>query len=155
MDGEKIYDVYWEGPFEWDEREEKIKGFHVLYQIYGLHHTYGREVLLYIGSSGRSLKDRLREHEEWLEDEYDKVSLRFGSIGEFKSWKDWDTNQNYPKANENLVRKVEALLIYAHQPSYNDRNKSIAERAKGIRIFNSGRSGQLFPEVSYRYFLGD
>jgi hypothetical protein len=155
VDNEKIYDVYWEGPFEWDGRDKKIRDHHVLYQIYGFHHAYGREVLLYVGSSGRSLKERLKEHEEWLEDEYDKVTLRFGSVGEFTNWKGWDTDEDYKKANGELVERIEALLIYAHQPAYNQASKSQAMRAKGIRIFNSGRLGQLFPEVSYKYFLSE
>jgi len=155
VDNEKIYDIYWEGPFEWDQREAKIKDEHVLYQIYGSHHLYGRDVLLYIGSSVRGLKERLREHEEWLEDEYDKVTLRFGSVGEFTNWKDWDTDDSYTKAKEDLVQRIEALLIYTHQPPYNQINKSQAMKSKGIRIFNSGRSGQLFPEVSYKYFLSE
>jgi hypothetical protein len=75
MGADKIYNIFWEGPFEWDQREAKIKHEHVLYQIYGSHHIYGRDVLLYIGSSVRGLNERLREHEEWLEDEYDKVLI--------------------------------------------------------------------------------
>jgi hypothetical protein len=155
MDNEKIYDVYWEGPFEWGKGERECKDNHVLYQIYGSHHLYGRDVLLYIGSTLRTPFERLREHEEWLEDEYDKVSLRFGSVGEFTNWKDWDSDEDYKKANGELVERIEALLIYAHQPAYNQASKSQAMRANGIRIFNSGRLGQLFPEVSYKYFLSE
>ena len=155
MDNEKLYDVYWEGPFEWEKREDNLKEHHVLYQIYGSHHLYGRDVLLYIGLTSRDMKERLREHKEWINDEYDKVTIRFGSLGEFTTWRDWDTDESYVKPDSNAVERIEALLIYAHYPVYNERNKSQAEKARGIRIFNSGRLGQLFPEISYRYFLGD
>jgi hypothetical protein len=49
---------------------------------------------------------------------------------------------------------VEALLIAAHQPAYNSQNKAKVEKAAGMRVFNTGRSGSLLPEVSYRYWSG-
>jgi hypothetical protein len=154
---EKIYDVYWEGPFEWEKGERKCKNNHVLYQIYGSHHLYGRDVLLYIGSTLRTPFERLREHEEWVEDEYDKMTIRFGSISEFTSasWDEHERRRPYPRLKESVIETVEALLIYANQPAYNSRNKADAKKATGIRIFNTGRIGHLLPEVSYRYFLGD
>lgn len=154
MSNETIYDIYWEGPFEWDEKDQHIKDRHVLYQIYGAHHLYGRDILLYIGMTSKGVNQRLKEHEKWVYEEYDKVSIRIGSLGQFTSWKDWSEG-DYKEAEKSLVGQIEALLIYAHQPVYNKANKEQAKKAKGIRIFNSGFLGQLFPEISYRYFLGD
>jgi len=154
MYNETIYDIYWEGPFEWEEKDKHIKKHHVLYQIYGAHHLYGRDVLLYIGMTSKGVKRRLKEHEGWISEEYDKVRVRIGSLGEFTTWKDWREG-DYKEAEKSLVERIEALLIYAHQPVYNKANKEQSEKAKGIRIFNSGFLGQLFPEISYRYFLGD
>ncbi len=79
------------------------------------------------------------------------MTVRYGSIREFGGWK----NKKPYLVEVSVVKKVEALLIYANQPAYNSRNKADAEIAKGIRIFNSGKLGHLLPEVSYRYFLGD
>lgn len=154
MRKEKIYDVFWEGPYDWTERHEKMKDYHVLYQLYGLHHLYGYRVLLYIGMTS-NIEQRLKWHEEWVEEEYDKVDIRFGSAGAFRNWQDWKEPGNYKKADDDLVKKIEALLIYANQPAYNTINKNGAPTSKGIRIFNSGKSGSLLPEVSYKYFSGD
>ena len=163
---EVVINVHWEGPFEWEERKDRIKGRikdgHVLYQIYGLHHLYGRDVLLYIGSSvgkgsERDINTRLKEHSEWIEWEPDKVKIYLGSLGRFSNWKDWeeDEEETYGRADLKLVEMVEALLIYANQPCYNSRNKVSANQARNIRIFNTGRYGQLLPEVSYWYYEGD
>ena len=157
MDNEKIYDVFWEGPFEWEKGKRECKNGHVLYQIYGSHHLYGRDVLLYIGSTLRTPFERLREHEDWIEDEYDKMTIRFGSISEFTSarWKEQEKRRPYRRPKGSVIGAVEALLIYANQPAYNSRNKIDAKKASSIRVFNTGRIGHLLPEVSYKYFLGE
>lgn len=156
MNNEKTYDVYWEGPFEWGTKGKKTKPYHVFYQIYGSHHLYGRDVLLYIGLTSRDMKERLKEHKEWISDEYDKITVRFGSINEFtsSSWEKQEKRRPYPRPKESVIEAVEALLIYANQPAYNSRNKTGAKKARDFRIFNTGRIGHMFPEVSYKYFLG-
>ena len=68
-------------------------------------------------------------------------------------WKEWKEPGDYAKASDNLVKKIEALLIYANQPTYNSMNKSDAANSKGLRIFNTGKAGQLLPEISYMYHL--
>ena len=152
MASEVIYNVYWEGPYEWEKRYEGVKDYHVLYQIYGAHHLYGRDVLLYIGLS-QELSRRLDEHNAQVDFAYDKVSVRFGAISKFLNWDDWRKSKgNYKKANPDLLAQIEALLIYAHQPIYNNQHKWDAAIAKGIRIFNTGHHGQLFPEISHKYF---
>jgi len=153
MNKEIIYDIYWEGPFDWDIKSKKVKPHHVLYQIYGFHHLYGNNVLLYIGTTSHGI-NRIKDHEYWIEEEYDNVEIRVGSVREFTGWEGWKKPVNYPKPQRKLVEKVEALLIYAHQPVYNMRNKQGANTAKNIRIFNTGKPGSLFPELSAAYFLG-
>jgi hypothetical protein len=106
---------------------------------------------LYLGSSTAGINDRLKQHDEWVADEYDDIKIRLGFIREFESWKDNRDPNDCKKLPKEVVEHVKALLIYANQPAYNDRNKSSAERAKGIRIFNSGKSGHLLPEVSHKY----
>lgn len=157
MKDEKVYEVFWDGPYDCDDENAcgKEEG-NVLYQIYGSHHLYGRDVLLYIGRTGRTAFKRILEHEEWIQEEYDKMTLRYGSIREFSGWKGWENRKEpYPAAEGLPIDGIEALLIYANQPAYNSRNKEGAARAKGIRIFNSGKLGHLLPEVSYEYFLGE
>jgi len=147
---ETIIDVYWEGPFKWGEHEDKIDNCHVIYAIYGIHPVYGRETLLYIGKTSK-VRNRMVAHAGWIEDEYDEVSIRVASLGRITSWKKWNEFERYRKARSRTVTGVEALLINAHQPAYNQTSKDSLGSAKGFRVFNTGRIGSLLPEVSFRY----
>jgi hypothetical protein len=150
---ETLYNVFWEGPFSWNERTRAAKKHHCLYQIYGQHAVYGSNVLLYIGMA-ENVSQRLEQHEEWIADECDEVTIRVGSLGLFTGWSEWE--KAYPKVDRAIVDRIEALLIYAHQPAFNSANKATAkEKSRGLRIFNSGKCGQLLPEVSYKYYFGD
>ncbi len=157
MSDEELYEVFWDGPYDCDKENVRAKDSgNVLYQIYGSHHLYGRDVLLYIGRTQRTPFKRILEHEGWIQDEYDKMTVRYGSIREFDGWKNWESRKKpYRAVGDRIIDKVEALLIYANQPAYNSRNKADAAIAKGIRIFNSGKLGHLLPEVSHKYFLGE
>jgi hypothetical protein len=44
---ERIFDVYWEGPFNWEDRKDKIKDGHVLYALFGTHPVHGQNSLFY------------------------------------------------------------------------------------------------------------
>ena len=147
---ERIFDLYWEGPYNWEEHKKKINGNHVLYASFGTHSVHGHNSLLYIGMT-EDIQTRMAAHEWWVDYEYDPVIVRVASMGEISSWKDWDNSDQYSKANPEDVSKVEALLIYSHHPVYNQRSKSSIGCAKNIRIFNTGKIGKLLPEVSYRY----
>jgi hypothetical protein len=150
---ETIYDVFWEGPFEWEKRQSHLKRRHVLYSIAGSHPVYGRDVLLYIGRTDAGIGNRLSYHEEWVRYESDLVKVRVASVGEFTDWEEWEKNHlHYPKADANIVGKIEALLIYGHQLAYNTRGKSSLGAKIRIRIFNTGKSGLLLPELSYLYY---
>jgi len=151
---ERIFDIYWEGPFKWGEHEDKLDKCHVLYAFFGSHPAYGSNVLLYIGMT-KWINNRMRIHKEWLEEEYDVPLIRIASMGEIGSWDGWDEFPRYEKADLNDIKSVEALLIYAHQPIYNRLNKDTVASGKGLRIFNTGKIGSLLPEVSYRYHNED
>lgn len=148
---DEVYDVYWEGPYGWGYFDMKEK-HHVLYALYGTHPVYGPKSLLYIGQTTREDPKRLGEHDRWVQDESDDVCFYLASIGEFENWTDWKKPGDYDKADLDLVTKIEKLLIHAHQPAYN--SQSLGEPAEfyPIRIFNSGKSGVLLPECSYRYY---
>jgi len=159
----KPYIVFWEGPYQFSEYEKlKTKRGHVLYQLYGTHPIYGSNVLLYIGLSGldgrNDIKKRFEDHDNWVVDEYDDMTVRLGSIGIYndKDWMEWEKlpDEAYEKPSESTIKNIEALLIYAHQPAYNQKSKGSTKSAKGIRIFNAGKMGQLLQELSYLYFVG-
>jgi len=154
---ERIINVHWKGPYLFeDAQKEDIQPGYVLYQIYGLHHLYGSDVLLYIGKTEEGLNQRLSQHGRWIAEEYDKVRFRMGSLGIMNSWDDWEEEGpwDFPEEEPELIGFVESLLIYSHQPVYNTMNKNSAGMAKGLRVFNTGEIGRLFPEVSYEYYFG-
>ena len=151
---EIVFDVRWDGPFTWDDSRNHTRDDHVLYALYGTHPLYGRDVLLYIGQSRAGVRNRLNKHAAWVGDEADEVTVRLGSIGLFRSWTKWSADAPYETAGKPTVDGIEALLIAAHQPGYNSQNKAQIRKAKGIRLFNTGRSGSLLPEVSYGYWIG-
>ena len=159
MTREEIYDVYWQGPFEWRRRNELNNPGHVLYSLHGTHHLYGQNVLLYIGMTENTPKGRFLSHEKWVVEEYDPMTIKVASVGKFINWKVWDEfeeDEPYPKFEDyNILNAIESLLIYSSQPAYNIVNKESLNNAQGIRIFNTGHAGLLFPEVSYKYFIGE
>ncbi len=155
---EKIFDVYWEGPFPWHQRKDRVKPHHVLYSLHGTHHLYGRDVLLYIGRT-EDLEARLDGHEWWVEEEFDPVQLKVASVGPYDNPDAWSracdkmgADFEYSKADPEVVRQIEALLILAHQPAYNSSSKTSITVPRGLRIFNTGKVGLLHPEVSYVYY---
>jgi hypothetical protein len=147
-----IFDVYWEGPVSWSERNRLERGPYVLYSIHGTHPVYGSNVLLYIGRTARAGGQRLDEHEWWVDHECDEVVVRVGSVGSFTDWGAWEETERYPKAKNDLVEMIEALLIHANQPAYNSQGKQSLSVAEHFRVFNSGWFGRLLPECSTRYF---
>jgi hypothetical protein len=149
---ERVFDVFWEGSYSWGNHNQSIRDSHVLYALYGSHPVYGQNALLYIGMTERGVGIRLSEHADWIEDESDQIKIRVASMGEITSWEGWDEEDRYPRAKREDVEAAEALLIYAHQPAYNTRNKESLEKARAIRIFNTGKYGSLLPEISCRYF---
>ncbi|MCP8687734.1 hypothetical protein [Marinobacterium sedimentorum] len=153
---ENVYDVYWEGPFNYDDlRETESHEDLVLYAIYGTHPLYGRNVLLYIGITENLVTTRLSQHSWWIDGEPDPCGVYMASIGKFESWAKSQEFERYPKMDPATTRIIESLLIYSHQPIYNQRNKNSASLAKNYRAFNTGRRGMLLGEVSGLYYLGD
>lgn len=149
---ERIFDVFWEGPYLWGDHNQNIKDSHVLYALYGTHPVYGQNALLYIGMTERGVGIRLFEHSDWIEYEPEQINIRVASMGEIESWEGWEEEDRYERAKRADVEAAEALLIYAHQPAYNTRNKESLEKARGVRVFNTGKYGSLLPEISYRYY---
>jgi len=152
---ERTFDVYWEGPFSIEQVQSETDSNHALYAVYSTHQVYGRNVLVYIGMTEQELRERIKQHAPWLDLECDPVQVYAASIGPFTTWKAADRATDYPKPPREDILAIEALLVFAHQPAYNTSAKHSALQSKNLRIFNTGRFGSLFPEVSGRYFLGE
>ena len=152
MQDEKIYEVYWKGPFTDDTleklTEEENEKF-VLYKIYGSHPMYRNDILLYVGMTEIGVVNRLNQHNYWMDEErFGPSKIYFASIGHFESWKQSDEMIIFDCLDRKVIENVEELLIYAHQPVHNKKSRSSAKGAKGIRLFNTGAYGMLMPEVS-------
>jgi hypothetical protein len=152
---EKIYEVCWEGPYSKTnlseltvEQNQKF----VLYKIYGSHHLYGNNVLLYIGMTEQNVTQRMSQHDYWMDEEhFGKSKIYFGSVGKFDNWKKSEEIDIFDLLESETIKKVESLLIYAHQPVHNEKNRQSAEKTKNIRLFNTGNFGALMPEISGLY----
>jgi hypothetical protein len=103
-----------------------------------------------IGSS-----KRLSQHASWVNEEPDPVSVYFAAIGTFESWEDRDKIESYPPLDRKIVESIESLLIYSHQPVYNKRSTQGGFKLECTYVvFNTGRRGTLYPEVSSLRWLG-
>lgn len=155
----KHYDVCWYGPYEYDPDNDvllpEIHVNNVLYMICGTHGLYGRNVPLYIGKTEQSIFTRISQH-SWLSEEPDPVKIYTACIGEFASWKNNLEVEEYPPLATRIIEQVESLLIYVHQPVYNSKSKLGNNRFDShMSLFNTGRRGTLYPEVSTLRWIGD
>ncbi len=138
--------IFWDGAFSLEElktlnNESRDYG---LYQIYGFHPLYGKDVLLYIGKANyQTFYKRLKQ--EYWDYNYDPKNIKI-YIGRIAS----KTKDEEIWASQ--IDLAEKLLIYSHNPAHNTVNtKSINfEELKNTHVFNRGRYRDLFPEVSWR-----
>ena len=154
---EEIFEVYWEGPFDPTDVEKlddtDDKNF-VLYSVYGSHPLYGKNVLLYIGKTTRGVKKRLAEHDYWMDEgRFGDSQIYLASLGKFISWDASEEIERFTQPDDDLIQRVESLLIYAHQPVYNKKSRESAVRCDGLRLFNTGNFGHLQPEISALYHI--
>lgn len=122
---------YQEIIIDWKERQsiESAIGEKVLYQIYGDHHIYGRNTLLYIGKSV-NVANRFKAH---LKNVFGYVNNLSVLVGELKNY---DGDLEIP----------ESILIANHKPSHNkDFIHDLASTAKAnkIIIINNGNNAML------------
>jgi hypothetical protein len=154
-----IYDVYWEGPFTLAEittKNDVINKSHCLYQVYGDHPCYGHDVLLYIGQTRKGIVQRFAQHNRCFSEECEEVKVFVGSCGVFTNWVKWGETPEYGVIDSTLLNAIESLLIYAHQPAYNSREKcQPIFSGYNFRIFNTYRRKALMPEISTLFYRDD
>ncbi len=130
----KRQDIYEEIVIYWTKRKlintiGNIPYGKGLYQIYGDHHIYGRDMLLYIGKSG-DIQQRIEQHRKSVFSYVNNLSVSYGEI------KDYDGKLEIP----------ESILIANHKPSFNkeyihDIDKSAKEHK--IIVINNGFNQML------------
>jgi hypothetical protein len=135
-----------------------------LYQIYGRHHAYGADALLYIGKTVDGFAGRLSGRWEFIESSCQPKSIRVGQFLAPEAGKEhalnWDLSELDTK-----IEIAERLLIKAHSPAMNKQGttglfgKEDLE-GKHYLILNWYDYGSLLPEVStfrnsYRFWEFD
>lgn len=151
----EYFESYWDGPYDVSELDE-VHSNNVLYLICGTHGMYGRNVPLYIGKTEQEVKRRIAQHDYWLREEPDPPKVYVACIGSFSSWKENALLLEYPPLDRETIESVESLLIYAHQPVYNAKSRQGNIRLRNhFVVFNTGRRGTLYPEVSSLRWLSD
>lgn len=101
----------------------------VLYQLYGDHHIYGRDTLLYIGKTGCA-DSRIRAHLNGVFRYVNNLSVSIGIL------EDYDGHLEIP----------ESILIACHKPSYNKEfihDLSAEAKQSKIIVINNGHNAML------------
>jgi len=112
-----------------DFEQSDVEKNNVLYQLYGDHHIYGRDTLLYIGKSTNA-ENRIKAH---LNSVFGRVNNLSVSIGEITDY------------NESL-EIPESILIANHKPSFNKEfihDLSSEAKQHKIIIINNGNNEML------------
>ena len=140
-----IIHIDWSGPYSFDEISS-LNGttdFGV-YQIYGAHHVYGSDVLLYIGKAAdRCFATRLAEH-GWcsLTPDAKRISYYIGRLFNYET-PDNDTWCRH-------IDLAERLLIHAHSPAKNTQKKlgGLEPDLWHVQVVNWRSYRDLLPEVT-------
>lgn len=142
---EKIIHIEWKGPYKLDDiKKLTSKDDFGIYQIYLDHPIYGKETLVYIGSTSDTFASRMISHESWLDDSDNGEAIIY--TGKLRK-EDWDT---YYGNNSKEILLIEKLLVHSHQPAYNKGYKEINDDQdiQELHLLNWDKRGQLLPEVS-------
>ena len=149
--------IWWEGPFSSQEvTKGSFESFdikpddHGLYQIYATHPLYGDSVLVYIGKTLDSFRNRLKNR--WVVDvspDVENVQIYLGKLSE-------DRRQLSSEDEKKLISLAESLLIYALKPAYNSSNiqgvgKNIRDNDFSVYNYNSRRS--LYPVFDSNFYF--
>jgi hypothetical protein len=121
MDNLKInlIQIHWEGPYKLNDlstltNDEYDYG---IYQIYGKHPVYGKDVLLYIGKASNQTLGKRISQENWLDtNDSNNNKIYVGRL-----------HGSYSPTKKQWTKEfdlAERFLIYVHKPAYNARSIS-------------------------------
>lgn len=129
-----------------------------LYQIYGRHHAYGPDSLLYIGQAG-NFSERINEKRwfnDFLETTVEPDFVRLGRIAKSNDKKAEVLAEEDGKLWSEFITLAEKLLISTHTPAFNSQLdyklsgtlQNWTTNGRQIIVLNFGDRGSLLPEVS-------
>ncbi len=137
--------IEWEGPLTFEEaRSQRGDTDWGVYQIYGPHHTYGSDSLLYIGKAEKQFfGDRLSQ-EKWWEDCADPKRMRV-YLGRLAG-EDAPDDETWCR----YIDLAERLLIFVHRPAWNAQANiwKFDSDLQQVHVFNWIARCHLLPEVS-------
>lgn len=141
----KLIQIDWQGPFKLDELNLLTDNFHDygIYQIYGKHLVYGKDVLLCIGKTDQQTIGKRVSQENWWDTNDSKhLKIYVGRLAGVS-----------PPEEEIWSKEIdlaEKLLITVHKPAYNSKSLSVIQddELQDIHILNWGDHRDLLPEVS-------
>ena len=109
----ELIKILWSGPYTPDQiRNNKKIG---LYQIYGTHPIYGRNVLIYIGETTTSFIDRIKAHQNWMQYELDELVFYTGEIQSEEQ-----NNIRYIKEAEKMIQAGKANVAKKATANYEE-----------------------------------
>lgn len=141
----KLIQIDWEGPFTLDElilltNDSNDYG---IYQIYGKHLVYGKDVLLYIGKADQqTIGKRVSQENWWNTNDSKHLKIYVGRL----AGESTPVEEIWSKE----IDLAEKLLINVHKPAYNSKSLTSIPDAElqDIHILNWGNHRDLLPEVS-------
>jgi hypothetical protein len=141
----KLIQIDWEGPYTLDNLDLLTNDSqdYGIYQIYGKHIVYGKDVLLYIGKAEQqTIGKRISQENWWDTNDSNHLKIYAGRIA--------GETTPLEKVWSKEIDLVEKLLINVHKPAYNSKNlNSIPDiELQDIHILNWGDHRDLLPEIS-------
>jgi hypothetical protein len=141
----KLIQIDWQGPFTLNELNLLTNDSHDygIYQIYGKHLVYGKDVLLYIGKADlQTFGKRVSQENWWNTNDTKHLKIYAGRLA----------GESTPKEEfwSKEIDLAERLLISVHKPAYYSKSLSLIRDAEvhNIHILNWGDHRDLLPEVS-------
>ncbi len=133
-----IIAISWAGPFS--PRDANAKSGSGVYQIYGTHAVGGPNSLLYIGRT-KDFGRRTSSHaNEWINWDAGLSEIYFGNIV---------SSDRQELNDEDLIARVEQLLIYYCTPAYNSNYiAKLDDKIPATAILNYGKHNRLPSVVS-------
>ena len=140
--------INWEGPFTHSEALKlNSETDYGLYQFYGDHLIYGRDVILYLGKAETQTFGRRIGQHNWDLWTSSPIQIYVGKIYSIS-----------PLENEEWERQIclsERIILQSHTPAFNSSNlNSIGHKGEETRVLNWGKRKQLLPEVSISRWEG-
>jgi hypothetical protein len=141
----KLIQIDWKGPYSLEELnllDDKSHDYGI-YQIYGKHIVYGKDVLLYIGKADlQTIGKRVSQENWWDTNDSNHLKIYAGRLAGEK------TPQEKIWSKE--IDLADKLLINVHKPAYNSKNLTSIPDAElqDIHILNWGNHRDLLPVAS-------